>query len=77
MSEKAKSNDELLKKMNSFLSTIPNDSIEKDTYGDTIEQDLETVKHNVRDNLKSITKMKDNLRFSRTTLNLKQKKKVK
>jgi len=73
MSKKAKSNDELLKKMNSFLSTIPNDSIEKDTYGDTIEQDLETVKHNVRDNLKSITKMKDNLRFNRTTLNLKKK----
>jgi hypothetical protein len=69
MSEMANSNHELLKKMNSFLSTIPNDSIEKDTYGETIERDLENVKHNVLDNLKRITKMKDNLLFSRTTLN--------
>jgi hypothetical protein len=72
MSEMANSNHELLKKMNSFLSTIPNDSIEKDTYGETIEQDLE----NVLDNLKRITKMKDNLLFSRTTLNLGQIKKL-
>ena len=74
MSTMAKRNHELLKKMNSFLSTIPNDSIKKDNYGETIKEKLVSVNDNILDNLKRITKMKKNP--LNNTLKPEQKKKL-
>ena len=71
MSKKAKSNNELLKKMNLFLSNISDD-----TYGETMfEQDFIKVERNVNDNLNSITNFKENTLFN-NTLNPRQIKEL-
>ena len=79
MSTMANRNHELLKKMNSSFANISYVTIRKyySKYGETMfELDLKYVRDNVSDNLARITKMKDNLLFSRTTLNLGQIQKL-
>ena len=69
MSEKAKNNNKLLKKMNLFLSNISDN-----TYGETMfERDFIEVERDVNDNLKSITNFRVDLS---NTLNPEQNKKL-